>query len=47
MCCTYVLRSYFNLELGIVQISCSDLAKDVVDPPSLDNERAKEECEPQ
>ena len=39
--------SYLNLKLGILQILYSDLAKDVVDPPSFDNKRAKEEGESQ
>ena len=44
---SYHPSSCSHLELGFVEVSCSDLAKDVVDPPSLDNERAKEEGESQ
>ena len=36
-----------HLELGLVEILGIDLAKDVVDSPCLDNERAKEEGESQ
>ena len=34
-----------HLKLGFIEVLCIDLSKDVVDPPRLDNKRAKQESE--